>query len=260
MTPSQALQRVIVRMLYDPALVERVYGGHTPAPLTAPQGDMLRAQPRGAWTTDPYRPSRTLQALIEEYPASAALTGVQGLHAFFQSATFHDAIMARQVLAIAFGDWLQPLVGAVSAFEQSVAGLRRRQPIPLPPGTVRCAPDRWPISLPAATLSAWQQLTQHLGAAPLQRLLEPGYRPPQEPGLRVPMQSPLEHWVLISDDGGQIQLSGGSAGVNGLLRAAAEPVPEDALLQVALSLGADDLREARALVNDFVAEGLLVSG
>ena len=66
--------------------------------------------------------------------------------------------------------------------------------------------------------------------------------------------------MLVSNDSGQIQLSGGSEGVNGLLQAAADPIPEDALLQVAIRLGADDLREARALVHDFVAEGLLVSG
>lgn len=247
-------------MLYDPSLVQRIYDGHTPALLTAPQGAMLRAQPRGAWATDLYRPSRTLQALIEEYPASAALTGVQGLHAFFQSPIFHDAIMTRRVLALAFGDWLQSHAGAVAAFEQAVAGLRRRRPTPLPPGTVRCAPDRWPLSLPAATLPAWQQLTQHLGATPLQRLLDPGYRPPHEPGLRVTVQPPFDNWVLTSDAHGQIQLSGGSEGVNGLLLAAADPIPEDALLEVALSLGADDLQEARVLVHEFVAEGLLVSG
>ena len=130
----------------------------------------------------------------------------------------------------------------------------------MPPGTVRCAPNRWPISLPAATLSAWQHLTQHLGGAPLPRLLAAGYRPPKVAGLMVAVQPPFEHWILVSDAHGQIQLSGGSEGVNGLLLAAAESIPEAALLQTALELGADDLQEARVLVQDFVNEGLLVSG
>lgn len=254
MTPSQALQRVIVRMLYDPSLVARVYDGHTPAPLTDAQAELLRRQPRGAWGTDPYRPSRTLQALIEEYPASAALTGVPPLHGFFQGEVFHRAIMDRRVLSLAFGDWIAARAGAVARFEQAVATLRRRQPVSVPAGQLCCAPRLWPVSLPDNTVAAWQQVKAGLGPRPLEALLDSDRPLPAAPALG-PGQ---EHWLLEVDASGQIQLGGGSAGLNGLLRAAARPVSVAALAEAALSLGAESPDEAREICGELLEQGLLV--
>lgn len=254
MTPSQALQRVAVRMLYDPTLVARVYAGHTPAPLTDAQADMLRAQPRGAWGTDPYRPSRTLQALIEEYPASASLTGARPLHRFFQGETFHGAIMDRRVLALAFGDWIAEQAGPVARFEQAIAALRRRRAVPLAGGQLRCAPHLWPISLPEGTVAAWQGLQARLGPQPLQALLAPGYAPPPPPRLGEGQ----EHWLLEVDSRGQIQLGAGSAGLNGLLSAAIAPADAATLAQAAMALGAESLDEAAEICSDLREQGLLV--
>jgi len=253
-TPSQALQRVIVRMLYDPSLVARVYSGATPAPLTAAQADLLRRQPRGAWGTDPYRASRTLQALIEEYPAAASLTGAPPLHAFFRSDAFHDAIMARAVLADAFGAWVEPAAGPVARLERAVSALRRRRPVPLAAGQLRCATNLQPVSLPAGTLPAWQALSQALGPRPVEALVAAGYRPPPTPTLGAA----IEHWILEAGPGGQIQLSSGSAGLNGLLEAASAPTPEHTLRAAARRLGADSDAEAQEIIDGVVDSGLLL--
>jgi hypothetical protein len=253
-TPSQALQRVVVRMLFDPSLVARVYAGHTPPPLSSSQAAMLRAQPRGGWATDPYRCSRTLQALLEEYPAAAAITGVKPLHAFFRSPTFHEAIMQRRVLAAAFGDWLIPQAGPVAAFEQAVASLRRRRPARLGAGEVCSSASVQPVSLLAGTVTAWQAVTARLGVRPLERLVDPSFLP-----LPVPALGPdVEHWLLEVDVRGQVQLGGGSAGLNGLLLAASAPIGRASLACAALELGADSVAEARGLIDDLIVEGLLV--
>ena len=76
---AQALQRVVVRMLYDPALVDAVYGGAPVEGLDAPGRAHLIRVDRRAWATDPYRRSRSLKALIEEMPVSAALAGIGSL-------------------------------------------------------------------------------------------------------------------------------------------------------------------------------------
>ena len=92
---SQKLQRLAVRMLYDPALVARVYDGGPVDGMTDAERAMLTAGPRAAWGADRLRSTRTLQALLEEYPASAAVTGLAPLHGFFASSAFHTCIQSR---------------------------------------------------------------------------------------------------------------------------------------------------------------------
>ena len=124
----QALQRVVVRMLYDPKLVEAVYS-NAPVPGLDDEGrNHLMCIDRRAWATDPYRRSRTLQALIEELPVSAALAGIHRLDAFFSSTAFHHAVQQRQALVLAFADWLEPKVGAVAGLERAIARARQRSP------------------------------------------------------------------------------------------------------------------------------------
>jgi len=110
-SPSQALQRVIVRMLHDPSLVERIYTGEVPDAITAPQAAMLRRSPKAAWGSDPYRASRTPQALLEEYPVSAAGLGPRPLHGFFRATAFHQSTQTRGILAADVGPWLTPHAG-----------------------------------------------------------------------------------------------------------------------------------------------------
>ena len=72
-----ALQRVIVRMLYDPQLVSRVMEDASQAlaeeDLTAEERTWIGTADARAWRIDPYRRSRSLNALIEEFPVGSGL-------------------------------------------------------------------------------------------------------------------------------------------------------------------------------------------
>ena len=128
MTPL-ALQRVAVRMLFDPAFAERVRRDPDGALLGLDWSDddvrMLRAPDPRAWQTDPYRRARALKGLLEEFPASAALAGVAGLDAFLSSREFHECIQEGGSLALAFGEWLSPRAMEMTRLELAIAQARR---------------------------------------------------------------------------------------------------------------------------------------
>ena len=245
---SQRLQRFAVRMLYDPALVDRVYGGQAVDGLSAADRALLTAGSRVAWGTDRLRRSRTLQALLEEYPVSAAFTGLSVLHGFFSAPEFHDCIQQRGRLSEAFGHWLEPLAGRIAVLERSIAQSRRDDPVPS--GVIRRAPGLVPVSLSEDTLQIWQQIRAHLGPQPLSRLVSKTFRPVALP----PPTGEVAHWLIERGPGGDVQLGGGSAALNGLLSAA--PAPRAALLRVAVALGAST-EEAGEIIDDLLQEGLL---
>ena len=144
-----ALQRVMVRMLYDPEFTTRVLGD----PLRALAGVALTADERGwllrpdrrAWSVDPERPARSLGSLLQRYATSAALAlrstqgqGIEPLRRFFRSAHFHRCIQERGSMAMAFGDHLADLVESgesedrrvlpLARLEQAIAALHRTSP------------------------------------------------------------------------------------------------------------------------------------
>ncbi|MFT7580408.1 MAG: hypothetical protein ACI9MR_002079, partial [Myxococcota bacterium] len=60
--------------------------------LSATELRWLLASDLRAYATDPHLQSRTLQTLIEEYPASTLLLGVAPLWGFFGSPAFHHVV------------------------------------------------------------------------------------------------------------------------------------------------------------------------
>ena len=73
---SQALQRVVVRLLHDPAFVARVYEGQAVPELSDLELGWVRTTDRRTWGVDRFRRSRLLQALLEEFPVSGALRSI----------------------------------------------------------------------------------------------------------------------------------------------------------------------------------------
>lgn len=245
---SQHLQRLAVRMLYDSALVAQIYGGQPVEGLSAADRALLTAGPRTAWGTDPLRCTRTLQALLEEYSVSAAVTGLPVLHGFFSAPEFHGCIQQRGRLSEAFGHWLEPRAGRIAVLERSIAQSRRDDPAPS--GVIIRAPGLVPVSLPADTLQIWQQIRAQLGAQPLRRLVSKAFQPVALP----PPSNDTAHWLIERGPDGDVRLGGGSAALNGLLSAA--PAPRAALLQTAVMLGASTA-EAGEIIDDLLQEGLL---
>ncbi|MCA9543992.1 MAG: hypothetical protein KC613_06360 [Myxococcales bacterium] len=153
-----ALQRVVVRMLFDEHLVDRVYadpaGALPEVDLTDAERAWLVQPDKRRWRADPLRRYRALQALLEEYPVAGALVireagGVQALDAYFSDPAFHRCIQDRGVLALSFGRWLAADftvdVAAAARVELALARVRRAaEPGALPPldaqGTVHTAP------------------------------------------------------------------------------------------------------------------------
>ncbi len=140
----RTLERVYVRMLFDPALVDAVYADADAAlaglDLAPHERAQLTAVDRRAWAHDPLRRYRTLRTLAEEYKASttlalAATRSLASLDAFFSSAEFHRAVQERGSLALAFADYLArlaverfpdaPHVADVVALERMLARCRR---------------------------------------------------------------------------------------------------------------------------------------
>lgn len=250
---AAAVQRVIVRMLYDPALVELIYSGGLLPELSFAERELITQTPRGAWGTDPYRRSRTLQALIEEYPVSAAVAGLGRLDAFFSSPNFHRAIQSRQRLVWAFATWLEPLAGPVVVLERAVAEARRDRPRRLAGGMMVRAPGIRSVSVPVGALARFEAIRASLGRDPVATLTRAG---------PVPLGAfgPETEWVLTERQAdGAISLGTCAEALGMLLAYAGAPRAQEDLLAEAGRLGADPGEEAE-VVEGLIAEGLLLGG
>lgn len=115
----RTLERVYVRMLFDPTFVAEVYTDAERALADLDLEPHERAQlvgvDRRAWSHDPLRRYRTLRTLTEEFQASttlalAATRSLASLDAYFSSAEFHSAVQGRGSLAISFATYLERLV------------------------------------------------------------------------------------------------------------------------------------------------------
>ena len=134
-----AAERMMVRMMYDPAFAERVQTDDAPlraAGLGEREMGWLRKIDRRAWRHDPARRRRTLRALVEEMKASSAIAlaekkRVAFLEAFFESEPFHAAVQARGSLVAAYADYLlaaelaTPQLPEVVRLEAELARCRR---------------------------------------------------------------------------------------------------------------------------------------
>ncbi|MDG1484186.1 MAG: hypothetical protein P8R54_31635 [Myxococcota bacterium] len=245
---SQHIQRLAVRMLYDPSLVIQVYTGVSVDGLSDAERAILTASPQAAWGTDPLRPTRTLQALLEEFPVSAAVTGLSPLHGFFTSEDFHRCIQKRGRLVASFGGWMVAHAGRIAELELAIAR-SRRDPIRAS-GSLSLVPGLVPVSLPEDTLSCYQKIRASLGPDPLKHLISNTFRPYVLP---EPPENSAHFLIERGADGG-VQIGGGSAALNGLLAAA--PAPRSVLEQAAIRQGAT-AAEAPDIIDDLLREGLL---
>jgi len=149
---AMALQRVVVRMMYDPAFCKRVYANPERAlhdvPLTPQERQWLVTPKPSAYGADAYRSHRALTGLLEEFPVAGALAvrlprGIQRLQQFFATRAFHQCVQARGSMAAAFGAYLGSEVfrsrnmpseiAHMATVETAIAYVRRVSPTPLPP-------------------------------------------------------------------------------------------------------------------------------
>jgi hypothetical protein len=271
------LQRVVVRMLYDPTFVAQIFADPATAlgheELTDQERRWLVEVDRRAYAVDPLRRSRTLTALIEEFPVSVhhlvQQTGQAALlDAFFSSVYFHTCIQQRGSLAAAFSEYvlsaalhhaspglaLVPLV----QIETAIAHLRRQpsRPNATPPSTchlLRLAPTVALMSAPLGTLAHYQATLETLRSDP-DGLVAAALKPST---LSTPQEAQDHEWLLIvwHQDSAAIELL--SEALGPLL--AATPAPRSALVATICTLGAD-VHEANEILDDLVTDGVLCAG
>ncbi|GMV41376.1 MAG: hypothetical protein AMXMBFR64_30920 [Myxococcales bacterium] len=261
-----ALQRALVRMLYDPALVAAVYADPSCLGLGPEEQRWLTAQDPRAYATDPHRRGRTLAALIEELPAASALAaragGASALDAFFSSARFHGCIETRGSLAEAYAEHLAGLTGRerrlapVASLEGAIARARRARPSARGAGLLVTAPGVVALRLCGGTLALRQAVIAALSAHEDGLVAAVVDRSLRLPARRLDPATPEELLVERAADGG-IGVSEGSAALGELLRACASPVPRDVALAEARRHGLEPGEDAE-VVDGLITDGLLL--
>ncbi|MCA9687257.1 MAG: hypothetical protein KC457_34170, partial [Myxococcales bacterium] len=119
------VQHALVCMLFDPKLAARICGTSELAaddpPLSADERTLLRAVDPRALATDHMRRARALQVILEEYPVSAAVVGVDWVDGFFASAVFRRCVSGRGAMAPAFAAYLGNRAKGVGIIEAALA-------------------------------------------------------------------------------------------------------------------------------------------
>ncbi len=266
-----AVQRVIVRMLYDAAFAERVYDDPGSAlagvDLTDAETAWLTASDPRAWRVDPLRRARTLKALLDEFSVSGALVmrggdGTRQLDRFLSSPAFHDAIQSRRSLPLTFGPWLVSLgvarVSATAALELAIAQARRPRPAP-PTGHIGLASGVAIVAVPDGTLTLLAHCSGRLRATDARDPVAAAVAGTTELDPLPPLTDGARELLLVEPSASGPAIAAVSEELHGLLAAADPPAAAEALYAVARQHGAER-GEDRELVDEFIADGLLVRG
>ena len=193
--PYQTLQRVLVRMYFDPEFVSRVYACPSAAlaglDVSPRHVSQILATDRRAWQADRLRRRRALKVLMDEFKVTSALVlaasrSLGQLEFFFSSDEFHASVQSRGYMALAYRSYLRRLcqsapfdgieLSAALTLEGGMAGARRarreakagRAPSHDGPETAKaghyycCAPGVACLRLPAGTLALVAHLEGHL--------------------------------------------------------------------------------------------------
>ena len=278
-----ALQRVVVRMMYDPAFRQRVYANPERAlcdvPLTPQERQWLVTPKPSAYGADAYRSSRALTGLLEEFPVAGALAvrlprGMQRLQQFFATPAFHQCVQARGSMAAAFGTYLGSAafrsrnvaseMAPIAAVETGIAHVRRA-PSPLTPPTapttaetrLGLAPWVALLTVPPDTLERYRTLLASLrqhGRSLVEAVLDTQHRLPPGPTLRGKATA----FVLVShvpgSDGPSLESLTEELGK--LLTAAKTPMRLGELCALVEAMGGEP-EEAREVIDGLVDDRIL---
>lgn len=275
-SPFVAMQRVVVRMLFDPAFVEEVYNspGQALTGLDLDEGlvRQLLQNDRRLWNADRLRRSRSLKILMEELKVSSTLALAESrrlsfLDSFFGSSLFHEAVQRRRYMALAYVAFLEESLAsgtlrsrhlaAALGLEAAMARSRRalrdagrgRDPALAPVTAGRrgrrlvAGPGVSCHFAPAGTIALIQHVEEYLFQAaqvPGLALCDDAPRPEPLPDLR---EGELQPFLLEPQPGGRVELSEVAARFAWVIAACARPVDPE-LLDAAVA--AKGLRGAEA--------------
>jgi hypothetical protein len=263
-TPFVQLQRVVVRMLFDPAFVRQMYDD-TAAALSGLEVDsslveQLLRNDRRLWNADRLRRTRSLKILLEEFKVSSTLAlaecgRLSFLDAFFGSRPFHEAVQKRRYMALAYSAYLEEALSngtlrslhlqATLALESAMARSRRSlreanrgrdaSLAPVAPGQPG---KRWVVQpgvashfAPLGTIAVVQRIEKYLfevAQVPALALCEDAPRPEPLPALDLD-ESSRQPFLLEPQPGGKVELSEVGAGYARVVAACVRPVGRDEL-------------------------------
>jgi hypothetical protein len=252
---SQALQRMVVRLMVDPKWRREVFEGALTPELDEDERRLLMACDPRAFGVDPYQRARLLSALMEEFPVGTAMVadGGRALHhadAFLSSADFHVGVQERQRIALIYGAWLANRIGGVGRIELALAQSRRDR---RDPGVGISRGRGWvPLRAQAESIYRFAALRERLGANPVQALAD-GV---SLWGLPVPGKG--EEFLLVEPGpAGEGSVGEVTEGLLMLLTATTVARPRAEVRDVALAAGAEE-HEVDDLLAELLGEGLLV--
>lgn len=237
-------------MHLDPAYAAAVAAGRALPELSAREQALLRAVDPRALAVDRYRRARAVQAIIDEYPAAAAILGVPAVDAFFSSAAFRACVFEHGSMAMSFGTWLSGQAGGPGRIEAAIA--RARRPAALPGPGLACSPRHVPLLVPVGTLACYERIRAHLGPEPAAALATGS--PLRE---RPPRSKRSEALLVEAGLENNMSLGTASEPLVRLLMFAAAPRTREELGAEAIRLGAEP-DATDALVAGLLADGLLV--
>jgi hypothetical protein len=246
------VQQALVCMHFDPAYAAAVYGPNALPELGPRERELLRSVDPRALATDAMRRTRALHVILDEYPVSAAVVGLDLVDRFFASPAFRACVFARGSMALAFGrDHLGNRAKGVGSIETAMARARRDDRARAREGELVRAPGIELALVPVGSLAYYQRGRQRLGPEPivaLAKLRKPWSDPPPRRG--------QEHLLVEAKPDGTLALGTASAPLVELLRAAEQPRPRASLRAAAIELGAEP-DEADELLDDLLRDGLL---
>lgn len=249
------VQHALVCMHFDPEYAAAVRGQSSLPELGERERALLRDVDPRALATDELRRARAVHAIVDEYPVTAALLGLDVVERFFSSRMFRSCVFERGSMALAFGrEYLDGHRRAqgVGAIETAMAVARRGEQARAPGfGELVCAPGVEPVVTATGMLAFYERVRQRLGPEPLETLAQR-----RKPWPDAPPKRGREYLLIEAKPDRSLGLGTASRELVELLRAAAVPRVRDELAGVAVSLGAE-VHEADELLDDLVRDGLL---
>lgn len=245
-------------MLFDREYATLVRSREPLPELGERERELLRELDPRALETDDMRRARALHVILDEYPVSAALLGIDTVDRFFSSAEFRAGVFERGSMALGFGErWLlagpAERIAGIGVIETALARARReaRRAQCESAGMIGRAPGVIALRVPENTLAWYQRARERLGPEPLQTLLEL-----LEPWPQKPPRRGEEHLLIEPQADGSLGIASASKPLVELLRAVEHPRPRAELVSVAIELGAE-ADDADELLDELLGEGLL---
>jgi hypothetical protein len=249
------VQHALVCMHFDPEYAAAVRGQASLPELGERERELLRGVDPRALATDELRRARAVHAIVDEYPVTAALLGLDVVDRYFSSAAFRSCVFERASMALCFGrgylDGHRRAQG-VSAIETAMATARRgERTCTAGLGELVRAPGVEVVVTAAGMLAFYERVRQRLGPQPLETLAKR-----RKPWPETPPKRGREYLLIEAKSDAGLALGTASRGLVELLRAAAVARPREELAGVAVTLGAE-ADEADELLDDLVRDGLL---